>query len=177
MHARTNRGGGGPAPAAVVPSVDPRPARIGDAEREAAAGRLNRHYALGRLSMVELEERLDATFAAVTAADLDAVLADLPPPDPAAGVGLPVRPTRRGVLIGLVAHALAFVIGVAAMWSIWLLTWTGHPWPIYPTLGWLSGLTGHALAVRGSAPDNRLTDPLRLLFPCAAARCSAPHAP
>ncbi|HLI37927.1 MAG TPA: DUF1707 domain-containing protein [Streptosporangiaceae bacterium] len=64
--------------------------RVGDAEREAAAGQLREHYADGRLTLEELNERLDAAFAAKTRADLDAVLHDLPhvarpQPDPVPG--------------------------------------------------------------------------------------------
>jgi hypothetical protein len=52
--------------------------RIGDAEREAAATSLREHYAAGRLTMEEFQERLDATFAAKTNLDLAKITADLP---------------------------------------------------------------------------------------------------
>src|SRR5215471_16646592 len=52
--------------------------RVGDAEREAAAAELREHYASGRLTLDELNERLDAAFAAKTRADLNAVMRDLP---------------------------------------------------------------------------------------------------
>lgn len=52
--------------------------RIGDADREATAAQLRDHYADGRLTLDELNERLDQTFAAKTRADLDVVLRDLP---------------------------------------------------------------------------------------------------
>jgi hypothetical protein len=52
--------------------------RVGDAEREAAAAELREHYASGRLTLEELNERLDAAFAAKTRADLNAVMRDLP---------------------------------------------------------------------------------------------------
>ena len=52
--------------------------RIGDADREAIAAQLREHYADGRLTLDELNERLDQTFAAKTKADLDVVLRDLP---------------------------------------------------------------------------------------------------
>jgi hypothetical protein len=52
--------------------------RIGNTEREAVAAELREHYAHGRLSMEEFEQRLDATFAAKTQGDLTAVTADLP---------------------------------------------------------------------------------------------------
>ena len=52
--------------------------RIGDADREAIAAQLREHYADGRLTLDELNERLDQTFAAKTRADLDVVMRDLP---------------------------------------------------------------------------------------------------
>ena len=52
--------------------------RVGDAEREATASQLREHYADGRLTLDELNERLDQTFAATTRADLNAVTRDLP---------------------------------------------------------------------------------------------------
>jgi DUF1707 SHOCT-like domain len=52
--------------------------RVGDADRDAIAAQLREHYADGRLTLDELNERLDHAFAAKTTADLDAVMRDLP---------------------------------------------------------------------------------------------------
>src|SRR3984957_477990 len=52
--------------------------RVGDAERDAAANDLREHFASGRLTQDELNERLDQTFAAKTRADLSALFTDLP---------------------------------------------------------------------------------------------------
>jgi hypothetical protein len=52
--------------------------RVGDADREAIAAQLREHFADGRLTLEELNERLDQTFAAKTRADLTAVMRDLP---------------------------------------------------------------------------------------------------
>ncbi|HUC57990.1 MAG TPA: DUF1707 domain-containing protein [Streptosporangiaceae bacterium] len=52
--------------------------RIGDAERNAMAESLREHYAAGRLTMEEFQERLDAAFAAKTDADLAKLAEDLP---------------------------------------------------------------------------------------------------
>jgi Domain of unknown function (DUF1707) len=54
--------------------------RIGDAEREAAATHLREHYAQGRLSLDEFNQRLDAVFAATTQGQLETLTADLPRP-------------------------------------------------------------------------------------------------
>jgi Domain of unknown function (DUF1707) len=52
--------------------------RVGDADREAIAAQLREHYADGRLTLEELNERLDQTFAAKTKDDLNTVMRDLP---------------------------------------------------------------------------------------------------
>jgi hypothetical protein len=61
--------------------------RVGDVEREAIAAQLREHYADGRLTLDELNERLDQAFAAKTRADLNAVTRDLPM-RPLAGAGV-----------------------------------------------------------------------------------------
>ena len=52
--------------------------RIGDADREAAAASLREHYAEGRLTLEEFNQRLDAAFAATTQSQLHRVTSDLP---------------------------------------------------------------------------------------------------
>ena len=52
--------------------------RVGDAERESVAAQLREHYGDGRLTLDELNERLDRTFAARTYGELNAVTTDLP---------------------------------------------------------------------------------------------------
>jgi hypothetical protein len=65
--------------------------RVGDAEREAVAAELREHYAQGRLSMEDFNQRLDAAFAARTRGDLDKLISDLPHAKPA-GTPLPAPP-------------------------------------------------------------------------------------
>jgi hypothetical protein len=52
--------------------------RIGDSEREATAAELREHYAHGRLTLTEFNQRLDAVFAAKTQSDLTRITRDLP---------------------------------------------------------------------------------------------------
>lgn len=54
--------------------------RVGDAERDAAANELREHFASGRLTQDELNERLDQAFAAKTRGDLSGLFTDLPSP-------------------------------------------------------------------------------------------------
>jgi hypothetical protein len=52
--------------------------RIGDRERDAVAAEMREHYAHGRLTLEEFNQRLDAVFAARTQDDLSRLTADLP---------------------------------------------------------------------------------------------------
>lgn len=65
--------------------------RVSDADRERVTTRLRDHYAEGRLSAEEMEERITAALSAKTAGDLRRVMADLPEPEPA-GLGGPGGP-------------------------------------------------------------------------------------
>jgi hypothetical protein len=67
--------------------------RIGDADREAAATRLREHYATGRLTLDEFQQRLDAVFAAKTDVELAKISADLPYASPHAAPWPPQQPT------------------------------------------------------------------------------------
>ncbi len=73
----------------MAPSSDS--LRVGDAEREAVAAELREHYAQGRLSLEDFNERLDAAYAARTRGDLDKLISDLPHAEPA-GTPLPAPP-------------------------------------------------------------------------------------
>jgi hypothetical protein len=69
--------------------------RVGDADRDAVAAELRDHYADGRLTLDELNERLDLAFAARTKADLNEVMRDLP------HVARPTAGTAAGGTVGL----------------------------------------------------------------------------
>jgi hypothetical protein len=96
-----------------------RSVRVGDAEREAVADILRQEHLAGRLDDAELDARLSACFGAVSHADLDALLTDLPGDEPE-----PTRRTRAGLhapwpLI-LVPFAVLAVIASHGR-ALWLL--------------------------------------------------------
>jgi hypothetical protein len=70
--------------------------RVSDADRDRAAALLRDHYAEGRLSAGELDERLTAALSAKTSGELRRVLADLPGPGPQPDRDT-VFPPRSGV--------------------------------------------------------------------------------
>src|SRR5680860_581040 len=59
-------------------NIEPEP-RIGDAERAAAASALGEHFASGRLTREEYDERSTEVWSARTNADLRPMFLDLPP--------------------------------------------------------------------------------------------------
>jgi Domain of unknown function (DUF1707) len=70
--------------------------RVSDADRDRVAALLRDHYAEGRLSTGELDERLTAALNAKTSGELRQVLADLPGPGPRPDRGT-VFPPRSSV--------------------------------------------------------------------------------
>jgi hypothetical protein len=118
--------------------------RIGDAERDAVAVALHDHFAAGRLSWEELDERLDATLAAKTRGDLRGTVRDLPeptglprPPEPARRHGrpwghhrpawghrphFPMFPLLLGVFL-VTAFTLGTAAGLAVVLQLALLVW------------------------------------------------------
>jgi hypothetical protein len=70
--------------------------RVSDADRERVAERLREHFAAGRLTSEELDERVEAALGAKTTGELRAVLADLPEPTPASPQAGQVPPRWSG---------------------------------------------------------------------------------
>jgi hypothetical protein len=95
--------------------------RASDAERERAATQLREHFAAGRLAPEELDERLDAAYAARTVPELQTLLRDLPPL-PAAHETPDLDPAheraKRRVLHGVGSWLLISLVCV----GIWLAT-------------------------------------------------------
>ena len=110
---------------------DPREMRISNDDRERVASVLNTAMAEGRLTVNELEERLDKVYAAKTFGDLEPLLRDLPIghqathltlPPPSAGtspVSMPVPSNRIGGR-GTSSNAIAFMSGTGrkGLWTV-----------------------------------------------------------
>ena len=66
--------------------------RVSDADRDRVTGRLREHFAEGRLTQDELDERISAALNAKTFGDLRRVMADLPEPAPVPPQGVSPHP-------------------------------------------------------------------------------------
>jgi Domain of unknown function (DUF1707) len=116
-------------------SPQPEP-RIGDVEREAAVHALGEHYAAGRITKEEFDERSDVAMRARTNADLRPLFADLPRPSgPGTSEHQPGKVTPRRIRPGLwvlvplvlLAVPLVTVLVLAAVitkaWWIFFAVW------------------------------------------------------
>lgn len=130
--------------------------RAGDADRDAAAERLRTAHAEGRLTMDELDVRLDAALAARTLGDLEPLTRDLP----AAGTG---RVARTGDEASP-GRALPAAAPPTAAWGVWLTAvlvnvavWLAvslgsgeliYFWPLWVALPWGAVLLARTVAGR-----------------------------
>jgi hypothetical protein len=121
--------------------------RVSDAERARAVELLAHHHGAGRLDLVEFDERAAAVWNARTRADLRTQFTDLPD-DPLPGTGRTRRPRRPRTDPGTAVHVGVYLAVVVGLWVLWAVTNPGHPWPVYPTLGWGAGVVAHALVAR-----------------------------
>lgn len=131
--------------------------RASDADRDRVAASLREHCALGRITMDELQERLDSVYASKTIGDLQEVTADLPEEDlyelpvPAAqpkSTASVARPPSRDLDVrGMKAMWGAWATVSAINFTVWLivLLTTGA---VYPWWIWVAGPWGAILLVR-----------------------------
>jgi hypothetical protein len=101
--------------------------RVSQGEREETVDLLRRDAGEGRLEIDELEERIEAAYAARTRAELAKLRADLPDP------GRRRTGARRTVAAGSLALALLPLAAAVA-----LLSFAPHAisWMAWPLLGW-----------------------------------------
>jgi Domain of unknown function (DUF1707) len=126
--------------------------RASDEDRERLITQLHDNAVAGRLSTEELEERLQAAYAARTTGDLDALRRDLPASTHQTAVSHAARRsqlTRR--LIQETGGALAlFVVCTAA----WLASGaSGSFWPVWILILVLLSAARSGWALYGPAPD------------------------
>jgi len=136
--------------------------RVSDADRDRVSAQLRDHFAAGRITTGELDERLSAALNAKTFGDLRRIMADLPGPVPALADAAPpalratptwvVRRRRPSfpplILLALLAALLIPPIGwmlatfVNVILLFWLMTFvagafaSGHPRRRYHNGDW-----------------------------------------
>ena len=102
--------------------------------------------------MDEYENRLQATFAAHTTAELRQLVADLPLAQLRRNDPQRQAARQRAASIGVRIHLGAYLAMVVIVLTVWLVVgltagaW--YFWPIWPILGAGIGVVGHALPIR-----------------------------
>ncbi|MGZ4180592.1 MAG: DUF1707 SHOCT-like domain-containing protein [Solirubrobacteraceae bacterium] len=129
--------------------------RVSDQQREQAADALRDHFAAGRLTEDELNERLDAALEAKTEPELNALLADLPK--------LPVSPQQRKAELverrkQLQRRVIQEAGGGAAAFLVCTGIWAasgahGQFWPIWVLLVVLIPVLRNSWRLYGPAPE------------------------
>ena len=94
--------------------ITPQAVRASDGERDQVVALLQRHFADGRLTQAELEERVGAALAARTRDELVALTADLP--------GADVRPARLAMALDPCLLCLLLCVCPPAALAYWLLS-------------------------------------------------------
>ena len=120
--------------------------RASDGERDQVVAQLQRHFADGRLTHTELEERVGAALAARTRDQLRALTADLP--------GADMRPARPAIALDPVLLCVLLCLCPPAGFAYWLLSrrGIGGGWLSQrqlagiPTWAWLLIIAGAAAA-------------------------------
>jgi hypothetical protein len=127
--------------------------RVSDADRERVTSRLREHFAEGRLTSDELDERVSAALNAKTFGDLRPLMADLPEPVPAPPRPAHPRPAgpppwvahRRGPRLMPLLMLVALVALVAPAGGGWLVLGLFK----VVLLVWLVGCLAGAFALAG----------------------------
>jgi hypothetical protein len=135
--------------------AEPADLRVSDQERERAVEDIQQHFAAGRLTQEELDERVQGAYGAQTQDDLRAIRRDLPQ--------LPASPSqvkaqlaeRRGELQRrLVQEAGGALILFGVCTGIWAAGGASSSfWPIWVALACLLPLLRTGWLLYGPAPD------------------------
>jgi uncharacterized membrane protein len=108
--------------------------RIGDAEREAAVAALGEHYAAGRLTKEEYDERAAVAWTAKTNSALWPLFADLPRPQAAPRQVHPAVRARSSAehwawwLMSCVVVLFLGILAIKLLTHVWLVPLVGLLW-------------------------------------------------
>jgi len=129
--------------------------RVSDQERDAAAAQLREHFAAGRISEDELNERVQSAYGARTQQQLDSLLFDLP--------ALPASEQQlRAELVARRRHLQRRLIqesgGGLAIFFVCVVVWAangtqGGFWPAWVALIFLIPLLRNGWRLYGPSPE------------------------
>jgi hypothetical protein len=134
--------------------------RISDQEREQAAAGIREHFAVGRLDDAEVEERIQAVYAARTRGELDALMVDLPALPMTASESRAVTAQRRS---DLTRRATQEAGGSFAPFLVCTVIWLASGadsvfWPAFLLIAPLAMIARVVWALYGPAPDHEAAE-------------------
>jgi uncharacterized membrane protein YccC len=134
---------------------EPGELRVSDQDREQVASEIREHFAQGRLSSDELDERLALAYSARTQADLDALRRDLPKlPMTRAQSRAEVAERRAELSRHLVQQTGYALVPFAVCTLIWLASgMSGGFWPVWVLVVAAIPLMRNLWRLYGPAPD------------------------
>jgi hypothetical protein len=130
--------------------------RVSDEDRDRAVEALRSHYAAGRLSADELEERVERAYHSTTRGDVDRLFSDLPS-DRGRRAAARLEQANRGAWR---AHLTSYVAVNSGLVGLWGMTGGGEFWPVWCLAPWGVAVGWHGLAAR--AMSRRLRRPREL---------------
>jgi DUF1707 SHOCT-like domain len=126
--------------------------RASDEDRERLISELNEHAVAGRLSTEELEQRLDAAYAAKTVAELEALRHDLPATRGQAAVEVAQR--RRHLTRRMIQETGGSAVLFVVCTAVWLASGaSGQFWPVWVLIVVALSAARTAWSLYGPAPD------------------------
>lgn len=125
--------------------------RASDEDRERLIAELNEHTVAGRLGTDELEDRVQAVYAARTTAELDALRRDLPVSQRQLAIDHAQR--RSHLARRMIQEAGGSVIAFAVATGVWAATGAGFFWPVFVLIAVLITLGRTTWALYGPAAD------------------------
>jgi uncharacterized membrane protein len=129
--------------------------RVSDQDRESATHQLREHFAAGRISEEELNERIQSAYQARTQQELSALLSDLPAlPATPQEARAELRARRRHLQRRLVQEAGGAATPFLICTVIWVAAGaTGVFWPIFAAIPLILLLVRNGWLLYGPSPE------------------------
>lgn len=135
--------------------ADPSSLRVSDQDREEAARQIREHYAAGRLTEDELNERLEAVYGARTEGELGRTLVDLPAlPATRSAELAEMRKRRNELQRRLLQQSGGALMPFVICTAIWVNSGANSTfWPAFVLIVVLIPLLRNGWRLYGPAPD------------------------
>lgn len=121
---------------------------------DATFGQLRQRFVDGRLTLAEFEEQVERAYSTYIPPVAHAPMPQHRTPS------LPDASRTRHIQLrtrGAGGELVAYVLVMAMLLGIWALTGMGYFWPIWPMLGWGTGVAGKVLGIHRGGSSRQLS--------------------